>query len=253
VKHIIKSTFSGGTMKRFGPAFLLGIAATGLFGCSTASGGAEYVLRTNALIVGQIGLTPSRVNDSATWPSLDYVPTVPAVRSEIRLFPLNGTNTNETPEPGGEVTISQWDLRHLNADGDYQLFAMYAYPDGYRLQSQAHGTQKPLPILFDAMAGYITFAINTDGTLGIKNGISNTEMAGGFAHQRTPSCTGPTCQLPVVWQTSFVDTNYTVTCSLGGAVGVVNWANKTTNGLTAVVNHMSGSDGGEIDCIAVHD
>src|ERR1700730_7979590 len=232
-------------MKKFGAELLLTIAAAGLVGCATVSGNTELILTTRALIVGQIGFTPSKVNDSPTWPSLDYVPTVPAVRSEIRLFPLNGTNTNDSPEPGGEVTISQWDLRHINADGDYQLFAMYAYPDGYRFQSQAHGTQKPLPILFDAMAGDITFAINTDGTVGIKNGISNTQLAGGFAHQRTPSCTGPTCQVPVGWQTSFVDTNYTVTCTLGGAVGMVNWANKATIGLTAVVNHMTGSDGGE--------
>jgi len=240
-------------VKKFGAATLLVIAAAGLIGCATVSGNTELILMTRALIVGQIGLTPSRVNDSLPWTSLDYVPTFSAKRSELRLFPLDGTNTNDPPEPGGELTLSQWDLRHVNAAGDYQLFAIYAYPDGYRLQSQAGGTQKPLPILFDAMAGNITFAVNTDGTVGIKNGISNTNLAGGFAHQRTPSCTGPTCQVPVVWQTSFADTNYTVTCSLSGAVGMVNWASKTTNGLTAVVNHMAGSDGGEIDCIAVHD
>lgn len=124
-------------MKKFGGALLLMIAAAGLIGCATVSGNTELILTTRALIIGQMGLTPSRVNDSPSWTSLDYVPTLSGKRSELRLFPLDGTNTNDPPEPGGELTISQWDLRYVNADGDYQLFAIYSYPDGYRFQSQA--------------------------------------------------------------------------------------------------------------------
>jgi hypothetical protein len=86
-----------------------------------------------SLTVGDITLSPASVNNGPTWSALDYVPTVPAVRSELRLFPMNGTNGQN--EPGGELTLSQWDLKHINGSGDYQLLAIYPYTDGYRFQS----------------------------------------------------------------------------------------------------------------------
>jgi len=250
-------------MKNVLAVLVLALAAIGLTNLSGCSGAVPSAMAQTptppttpgltgaSLTIGDITLSPASVNNGPTWSALDYVPTVPAVRSELRLFPMNGTNGQN--EPGGELTLSQWDLKHINGNGDYQLLAIYPYTDGYRFQSQAGGSQKPLPILFDAMHGEITFAVNANGTVGIKSGISNTQLAGGFAHQRTPSCSGASCQAQVVWQTAFSDTNYTVTCSLGNAVGTVNWSNKSTGGLVAVVTHTAGSDGGEIDCIGVHD
>jgi hypothetical protein len=57
------------------------------------------------------------------------------------------------------------------------------------------------------------------------------------------------------WQTKFADTNYTATCTLGGAVGSVSWLRKEVGYLIVNVLYAPGatSGGGEIDCVGIHD
>jgi hypothetical protein len=175
----------------------------------------------------------------------------------LRLFPKSGTaDPKDVVDPvGGEVTISGDDLYNLNSTGDYHVLALYAYNQEYRLQSQAGGNATPYPIKFDSMGGLINFSLNTDGSLGIARGISNTNGAGGFSHARIPSCAGTTCVTQVTWQTNFGDTNYTATCTLGGAVGSVSWLRKEVGYLIVNVLYAPGATagGGEIDCVGIHD
>jgi hypothetical protein len=187
------------------------------------------------------------------WPVVNFQPTVPAHRSEIRLFPMSGVSTDQPDSVGGEITISHDDLYNLNSTKDYHVLSIYAYNEEYRLQSQAGGNATPYPIKFDSMGGIINFSLNTDGSLGIARGISNSEGAGGFAHQRVQSCTGQNCKIQLTWITAFGDTNYTATCTLGGATGIVNWVDKEPGYLLLLVTHVGASQGGEIDCIGVHD
>jgi hypothetical protein len=199
----------------------------------------------NQFTIGKMELTGD------FWNVLNLQGALPAHRTELRLFPKSGTTTDQPI--GGEVTISADDLNNIPASGDYHVMAMYAYNQEYRLQSQAGGTATPYPIKFDSMGGFVNFSLNTDGSLGISRGISNTEGAGGFSHQRMPACLGPSCTSQLTWQTSFGDKNYTATCTLGGAIGVVNWTQKEQNFMIVTVSHLAGSTGGEIDCVGIHD
>jgi hypothetical protein len=187
------------------------------------------------------------------WSVLNLQSTVPVHRSELRLFPKSGVSSDQLDPVGGEITISHDDLYNLNGTKDYHVMSIYAYNEEYRIQSQAGGAANAYPIKFDSMGGVINFSLNTDGSLGIARGISNTEGAGGFAHQRVPSCRAQSCSLKVNWPTPFGDTNYTATCTLGGANGTVNWVDKQNDFLLVAVVHSGVGGGGEIDCIGVHD
>ena len=189
------------------------------------------------------------------WDVLNIQGVTPAHGSELRLFPKSGAaESGDAFDPvGGELTISGDDLYNLNSTGDYHVLALYSYNQEYRMQSQAGGNATPYPIKFDSMGGFINFTLNTDGTLGIGKGISNTEGAGGFSHARIPSCAGTTCVTRVTWQTNFADTNYTATCTLGGAIGSVSWLQKERGYLFVNVLYGPGASGGEIDCVGIHD
>jgi hypothetical protein len=204
----------------------------------------------NELQIGNIKLSGD------FWDVLNLQGVTNAHRSELRLFPKSGPeDPKDVFDPvGGEVTISGDDLYNLNSTGDYHVLALYAYNQEYRMQSQAGGNATPYPIKFDSMGGLINFTLNTDGTLGIARGISNAEGAGGFSHARIPSCAGTTCVTQVTWQTNFGDTNYTATCTLGGAVGSVSWLQKQRGYLIVNVLYGPGATGGgEIDCVGIHD
>jgi hypothetical protein len=205
---------------------------------------------SNQMVIGKMNLFGDY------WDVLNLQGVNPAHRTELRLFPKSGPTTDQPDLIGGEITISGDDLNNLNSTGDYHLMSIYTYGQEYRIQSQSGGNAAPYPIRFDSMGGFINFSLNTDGSLGISRGISNTEGAGGFAHQRIPACNarvGPSCAVQLNWQTPFGDTNYTATCTLGGSAGFVNWTEKANSFLTVTVNHIAGSVGGEVDCIAVHD
>jgi hypothetical protein len=202
---------------------------------------------SNQMTIGKMNLSGSY------WDVLNLQGTTPGHRTELRLFPLSGTTTDQTDLIGGEITISKDDLDNLDGTGDYHLMSIYSYNQEYRIQSQARGHAIAYPIKFDSMGGFINFSLNTDGSLGISRGISNTEGAGGFAHQRIPSCNEPSCTMQLTWLTAFGDANYTATCTLGGSLGLVSWTQKTNAFLVVSVNHLGHSVGGEVDCIAVHD
>jgi hypothetical protein len=204
-------------------------------------------LTLNELTIGKLNLFGD------FWGVVNVQPADPGRRSELRLFPKAGTTPGQLETVGGEVSISRDDLYNLNSTGDYHVMSIYAYKEEYRVQSQAGGNANPYPIKFDSMGGFINFSLNTDGSLGIARGISNTQGAGGFAHQRVPSCTAQSCEVQVNWITGFGDANYTATCTLGGAPGIVNWTEKQPGFLVVTVLHLSPNYGGEIDCIGVHD
>jgi hypothetical protein len=196
------------------------------------------------------------------WDVVNFQGISPNSRTELRIFPqlvpqAGGIGGASQPDPvGGEITLSGDDLYHLNSTGDYHVMAIYTYNQEYRMQSQAGGNAKPYPIKFDSMGGFINFSLNTDGSLGISRGISNTEGAGGFAHQRMPACPQAPflCTMQLNWPTAFRDTNYTATCTLGGAPGTVSWTEKTPASLTLSIQYLYQTTGkGEVDCIGVHD
>jgi hypothetical protein len=205
----------------------------------------------NQLLIGKVSLSGD------FWDVLNLQGVTPGHHSELRLFPKSGTVPTDVFDPvGGELTLSGDDLNNLNSSGDYHVLALYAYNQEYRMQSGAGGSATPYPIKFDSMGGYINFTLNTNGSLGIARGISNTEGAGGFSHVRIQSCSGSgiTCVMQVTWQTDFADTNYTATCTLGGAIGSVNWLRKEPGYLVVKVFHDPGAtEGGEIDCVGIHD
>jgi hypothetical protein len=203
----------------------------------------------NQLLIGKISLSGD------FWDVLNLQGVTPGHRSELRLFPKGGTTPKDVFDPvGGEISISGDDLNNLNSSGDYHVLALYTYNQEYRMQSQAGGSAAPYPIKFDSMGGFINFTLNTDGTLGIARGISNTDGAGGFSHVRVQSCSGTVCVTQVTWQTNFADTNYTATCTLGGAIGSVSWLRKERGFLVVNVLYGPGATGGgEIDCVGIHD
>lgn len=172
-------------------------------------------------------------------------------RSELQLIP----NGEDSSGAGGELTVFNSD--YLADPKNYELLVIrgqkgYDYP-GYLFQVQAGGTGQMRPIVFDAMGGWPTVAFNNDGTIGIRRGISNTQYAGGFAHGRFASCAGGQCQTNVKWQTEFGDTDYTATCTMEGAQGLVSILQKQKNEMTLGVIHFTASPLESINCIAVHD
>jgi hypothetical protein len=205
---------------------------------------------SNPMTIGRMNLF------GGDWDVLNLQGVNPRHRTELRLFPQSGTTTDQPDPIGGEITISNDDLNNIPSTGDYRLMSIYAYNQEFRIQSQSGGSATPYPIKFDSMGGFINFTLNTNGSLGIARGISNTEGSGGFAHQRTPACNtggGAFCTMQLTWQTGFGDTNYTATCTLGGSPGVVSWTQKAAGFLTLSVFHIGGAVGGEVDCIGVHD
>jgi hypothetical protein len=96
--------------------------------------------------------------------------------------------------------------------------------------------------------------------------ISKSVMndAGGFKHKRfgatcvTAVSAGATCGKAYTWTTPFADANYTVTCTLLGAVNVptiVGIESKASAGFTLKIATITAAaaSAGEVDCIAVHD
>jgi hypothetical protein len=106
------------------------------------------------------------------------------------------------------------------------------------------------------MGGWPTFAVNPNGTVGIRRGISNTEFGGGFSHGRFAACNNAQiCLTHINWQINFPDTNYTLSCSLENAWGFVSVLQKETSGATLGITHYSAGTqtSGIVNCIAVHD
>ncbi len=213
-------------------------------GCGNAK--AQTTTDNSSLTIGPINLH-GQIWGHDTGSALQVRSTLQG-RTELQLIP-NGVDSDGA---GGELTIFNND--YIADPINTELLVIRGQPNvGFIMQVQSSGTGQQRPIVMDAMGGWPTFAVNPDGTVGIRRGISNTEYAGGFAHGRFASCSGLQCQTTISWQTGFGDTNYTATCTMEGAMGAVSILNKQASSMTVGVVHFTTGSSEQIDCTAVHD
>lgn len=165
-------------------------------------------------------------------------------------------NTGVNPLDGGGTGITGLSLTWENTGQGY----VGSFYNSDSADSNAHGI---LAKTLNQTARIITANFGTGNGHDIwfvtGNGISKNGY--GHKHKRVASCTtaastGAVCNTDVIWDTAFVDANYTVTCSFEAITNQARFIYTqgiNATGLGTVIESLGAAASGIIECSADHD
>lgn len=210
----------------------------------------------------RVGNTAMHAIQPSGGASLDFRPSQPNTRGEIRLIP-NGTGDTV----GGELTLSATDW--YNDGGNHEWLSFYYDKANarYAIQVNKYNHGKMHPWCIDTLGGQPGFCFTNAGKIQVGGGVSTAAIPGigaGIQHRRVAGCVtaaeqGATCSTTLTWTAAFADTDYTVACSGEGSVSGVPMNGGTTNKKASTIEVLTVAATGvaarytSIDCIAMHD
>jgi hypothetical protein len=210
----------------------------------------------------RVGRTAMHAIQPSGGASLDFRPSQPNTRGEIRLIP-NGTGDTV----GGELTLSATDWYNDGGNHEWLSFYYDRAAGHYAIQVNRFKGGKMHPWCIDTLGGQPSFCFTNAGKIQVAGGVSTAALPGigaGIQHRRVAGCAtdaaqGATCTTTLTWTAAFADTDYTVVCSGDGIASGTPVSGGTANKKTSTIEVRTVAATGatarytSIDCIAMHD